>query len=78
MGLVVSTGSPVDTQQSDNSSSDKKKTAVEVICKDKNAELSRYDTFSSKTALCFCFCFFCWRSCLDNLFFLRKMLFTCM
>ena len=42
MGLVVSTGSPVDMQQSDNSSSDKKKTAVEVICKDKNAELSRY------------------------------------
>lgn len=41
MGLVVSTGPPVDNQQSDNSS-DKKKTAVEVICKDKNVELSRY------------------------------------
>ena len=41
MGLVVSTGSPVDTQQSDSSASDKKKTAVEVICKEKNSELSR-------------------------------------
>ncbi len=41
MGLVVSTGPPVDTQQTD-SLSDKKKTAVEVVCKEKNAELSRY------------------------------------
>lgn len=41
MGLVVSTGSPVDSQQSDNSSTDKKKNAGEVTCKEKNAELSR-------------------------------------
>ena len=40
-GLVVSTGPPLDGVPSDNSSSDKKKTAVEVVCKEKNSELAR-------------------------------------
>ena len=41
MGLVVSTGQPLEGTTSDNSSTDKKKTAVEVVCKEKNAELAR-------------------------------------
>lgn len=42
MGLVVSTGTPVDAHGSDTNASDKKKMATEVICKEKNAELARY------------------------------------
>ncbi len=42
MGLVVSTGSPVDVSGSDSAANGKKKTAVEVVCKEKNAELARY------------------------------------
>jgi E3 ubiquitin-protein ligase HECTD4 len=42
MGLVVSTGPPIDTSTtSDTAANDKKKTAVEVVCKEKNAELAR-------------------------------------
>ena len=55
MGLVVSTGPPVDTAAGENAAGnssggsgggssvgvDKKKTATEVVCKEKNAELAR-------------------------------------
>ena len=41
MGLVVSTGPPVEGATADSGGTDKKKTAVEVICKDKNSELAR-------------------------------------
>ena len=42
-GLVVSTGPPVDSTSAEVSSSgDKKKTATEVVCREKNAELARY------------------------------------
>ncbi|XP_025090246.1 probable E3 ubiquitin-protein ligase HECTD4 isoform X2 [Pomacea canaliculata] len=44
MGMVVSTAPPVDTLSTDTgASTDKKKTASEVICKEKNAELARTD-----------------------------------
>ena len=43
MGLVVSAGPPVDSNSSNNAANDKKKTATEVICKEKNAELARTD-----------------------------------
>ena len=42
MGLVVSTGPPIDTVSPDNNSTDKKKMATEVTCKEKNAELARW------------------------------------
>lgn len=43
MGMVVSTAPPVETTSSDsNSAPDKKKTAAEVTCKEKNAELARW------------------------------------
>ncbi|KAK7087914.1 probable E3 ubiquitin-protein ligase HECTD4 isoform X2 [Littorina saxatilis] len=44
MGMVVSTAPPVETTSTDgNSAPDKKKTAAEVTCKEKNAELARTD-----------------------------------
>ncbi|XP_053376531.1 probable E3 ubiquitin-protein ligase HECTD4 [Mercenaria mercenaria] len=43
MGLVVSTGAPVDSPPAEVTSGDKKKTEKEVICRDKNAELARTD-----------------------------------
>ncbi|KAJ8312853.1 hypothetical protein KUTeg_010226 [Tegillarca granosa] len=43
MGLVVSTGPPVDTTQVETPTGDKKKTATEVTCREKNAELARTD-----------------------------------
>lgn len=42
MGLVVSTGLPVDATTTETTGSDKKKTAADVVCKEKNAELARY------------------------------------
>lgn len=42
MGLVVSTGPPVDTTQVETPTGDKKKTATEVTCREKNAELARF------------------------------------
>ena len=41
MGLVVSTEPPVDTVSPDNSANDKKKSATDVVCKEKNVELAR-------------------------------------
>ena len=42
MGMVVSTAPPVETASADtNSAPDKKKTAAEVTCKEKNSELAR-------------------------------------
>ncbi|WAR02868.1 HECD4-like protein [Mya arenaria] len=43
MGLVVSTGPPVDSPPTDLSTGDKKKTEKEIICRDKNSELARTD-----------------------------------
>ena len=44
MGLVVSTGPPVDSSSAATTPvADKKKTAVEVVCREKNAELARTD-----------------------------------
>ena len=40
MGLVVSTGPPPDVTV-DMATTDKKKTATEVICKEKNTDLAR-------------------------------------
>ena len=40
MGLVVSTGPPPDVTV-DTATTDKKKTATEVICKEKNTDLAR-------------------------------------
>lgn len=52
MGLIVSTGPPVDCVNTDNSGNDKKKTATEVICKEKNAELARCVKTSSLVSGC--------------------------
>ena len=41
MGLVVSTGPPAEGATTEVASCDKKKTATEVVCKEKNMELSR-------------------------------------
>jgi len=41
MGLVVSTGPPVDSPPPEVTSGDKKKTEKEIICRDKNSELAR-------------------------------------
>ena len=41
MGLVVSTEPPIDSTTPDNSDSDKKKSAADVVCKDKNVDLAR-------------------------------------
>ncbi|OWF52164.1 E3 ubiquitin-protein ligase HECTD4 [Mizuhopecten yessoensis] len=43
MGLVVSTGPPIDTQQPEPPTGDKKKTAFEVVCRERNSELARTD-----------------------------------
>ncbi|KAL8604631.1 hypothetical protein ACOMHN_013411 [Nucella lapillus] len=44
MGMVVSTAPPVENTTTDtNSAPDKKKTAAEVTCKEKNSELARTD-----------------------------------
>ncbi len=51
MGLVVSTGPPIEGSTTVTSGSDKKKTAVEVICKDKNAELARYVLFQPEISI---------------------------
>lgn len=41
MGLTVSTGPPIDIICESTVSGDKKKTAAELVCKEKNAELAR-------------------------------------
>lgn len=43
MGLTVSTGPPIDIICESTVSGDKKKTAAELVCKEKNAELARTD-----------------------------------
>ncbi|XP_013380029.1 probable E3 ubiquitin-protein ligase HECTD4 isoform X2 [Lingula anatina] len=43
MGLIVSTGPPVDSQAPETAAVDKKKQAFEVTCKEKNSELARTD-----------------------------------
>lgn len=48
MGLVVSTGPPVESGQADTPTGDKKnvrKQPVDVVCREKNTELARYDMF---------------------------------
>jgi E3 ubiquitin-protein ligase HECTD4 len=42
LGLVVSTGPPVDMTSLESNASDKKKTGADVVCKEKNIELNRY------------------------------------
>ncbi|XP_055995500.1 probable E3 ubiquitin-protein ligase HECTD4 isoform X2 [Ostrea edulis] len=43
MGLVVSTGPPVEGGQADTPTGDKKKQPVDVVCREKNTELARTD-----------------------------------
>lgn len=46
MGLVVSTGPPVESGQADTPTGDKKnvrKQPVDVVCREKNTELARYE-----------------------------------
>ncbi|XP_055958013.1 probable E3 ubiquitin-protein ligase HECTD4 [Patella vulgata] len=43
LGLVLSTGPPTDTTQTDTVSDGKKKTATDVVCKEKNLELAKTD-----------------------------------
>ncbi|XP_062590799.1 probable E3 ubiquitin-protein ligase HECTD4 isoform X2 [Saccostrea cucullata] len=43
MGLVVSTGPPVESGQADTPTGDKKKQPVDVVCREKNTELARTD-----------------------------------
>lgn len=47
MGLVVSTGPPVEGGQADTPTGDKKKQPVDVVCREKNTELARYDVVIS-------------------------------